>query len=261
MGETTKPVVLALSGHDPSGAAGLQADIEAVTSTGCHCISVITSLTTQNTSQFTAIKPQSPSQFEEQLNLITSDINVAVCKIGLIGSIELTRVIADYLSSTGLPAVLDPVINAGTGDKIITADLVENIIKHLLPHISIITPNLREAFNLTGCDEVTRSLRTLLKMGCDTALLTNADEAQTEVTNTYINAHAEIVSYRWEKLSGTYHGSGCTLSASIAGYLAQGYEMQSAVEQAQQYTWQTLKHAKKIGQSQLHPERFFTYRK
>ncbi len=257
MREAAKPVVLALSGHDPSAGAGLQADIEALGSTGCQCVSVITSLTTQNTARLTAIQPQPPEQFAAQLHLLTEDIRVDVCKIGLIGSVELAEVIADYLSTSGLPTVLDPIIYAGTGDKITGADLLQSIITNLLPHTAIITPNLREAFSLTGCDEAADALPALLKMGCDAALLTNADAVQKEVINTFMDSRASIVRYRWERLPGTYHGSGCTLSAAIAGYLARGDGIQSAVEQAQEYTWRTLSRARKIGRSQLHPERLF----
>ena len=250
-----KPVVLALSGHDPTGAAGVQADIEALASTGCHCISVITSLTAQNTAEFKSMAPQAPAKFREQLELLTRDIAVDACKIGLIGSVELVEVIADYLACARLPVVLDPVLGTGAGADLSSPGLVRAMTECLFPRTSVITPNLEEARVLTGCGETEEALHRLLDLGCATALLTAADQAGNLVTNTWMDETREIHSYRWDKLPGTYHGSGCTLSAGLAGRLAQGDPARAAVEKAQEYTWQTLKHAHRAGTAQWHPER------
>ena len=252
----TKPVVLALSGHDPSGAAGVQADIEALAHTGCHCISVITSLTAQNTAEFRSVTPQPPARFREQLDLLTGDITVDACKIGLIGSIELIEIIGDYLTSAEFPVVLDPILGAGAGADLSTPGLIRAMTECLFPHTGVITPNLEEALALTGCSETEKALHGLLDLGCETALITAAGQAGDQVINTWISATREIHSYRWDKLPGAYHGSGCTLSACLAGRLALGHPVHSAVETAQEYTWQTLKNARRIGRSQLHPERF-----
>ena len=250
-----KPVVLALSGHDPSGAAGVQADIEALAHTGCHCISVITSLTAQNTAEFRSVTPQEPARFREQLDLLTGDITVDACKIGLIGSIELVEIIGDYLTSAQLPVVLDPILGAGTGADLSTPGLVRAMTECLFPHTGVITPNLEEAQALSGCSETGQALHGLLDLGCETALITAADQAGDQVINTWISATREIHSYRWDKLPGAYHGSGCTLSACLAGRLALGDPVRTAVEKAQEYTWQTLKSAHRLGKSQLHPGR------
>ena len=251
-----KPVVLALSGHDPSGAAGVQADIEALAHTGCHCISVITSLTAQNTAEFKSMAPQPPERFREQLHLLTGDIAVDACKIGLIGSIELIEIIGDYLASARFPVVLDPVLGAGAGTDLSSPDLIRAMTDHLFPHTSVITPNLEEAQALTGCSETGQALHGLLDLGCKTALITAADQAGEQVINTWMCETRKIHSYRWTRLPGTYHGSGCTLSACLAGRLALGDPLRTAVDKAQEYTWQTLKNAHRIGKSQLHPGRF-----
>ena len=251
-----KPVVLALSGHDPSGAAGVQADIEALAHAGCHCISVITSLTAQNTAEFRSMTPQEPARFREQLDLLTGDITVDACKIGLIGSIELAGVIGDYLASARFPVVLDPVLGAGAGADLSSPGLVRAMTDYLLPHTDVITPNLEEALALTGCSDTEQALHKLLDLGCKTALITAADRAGEQVINTWMSETREIHSYRWARLPGSYHGSGCTLSACLAARLALGDPVRSAVETAQEYTWQTLKNARRIGKSQLHPRRF-----
>lgn len=251
-----KPVVLAFSGHDPTGAAGVQADIEALAYAGCHCISVITSLTAQNTSEFRSMTPQSPASFREQLDLLTGDIAVDACKIGLVGSIELVEVIGDYLDRARFPIVLDPVLGAGTGADLSSPGLIRAMTECLCPHTSVITPNLEEARALTGYSDTEQALHRLLDLGCATALITAADQAGDRVTNTWMDETREIHSYRWDKLPGRYHGSGCTLSACLAGRLALGDTNRTAVETAQEYTWQTLKGARRTGKAQLHPERF-----
>lgn len=250
-----KPVVLALSGHDPSGAAGIQADIEALARAGCHCVSVITSLTSQNTSEFKAMEPQSPARFKEQLDLLTQDIRVDACKIGLTGSVQLVEIIADYLESADFPVVLDPVLGSGTGTDLARPDLIRIMTERLFPHTTVITPNLQEARTLTGCDGINKALHTLLNLGCDTALITTADNGQDQVINTWMDRDREVHVYRWEKLPGAYHGSGCTLSAYLAGRLARKDVIGDAVEKAQEFTWHALNNARRLGKSQLHPER------
>lgn len=253
----TKPVVLALSGHDPSGAAGIQADIEALAAAGCQCVSVITSLTAQNTSVFRAMEPQSPVRFREQLGLLTDDIRVDACKIGLIGSIQLVEVIADYLRDARLPVVLDPVLGSGSGTELADPGLISAMAKYLVPQAAVITPNLDEAFALTGFKETSKALHALLDLGCDTALITTAGNGNGEVLNTWMDDSRATHSYRWERLPGVYHGSGCTLAAYLSGRIAQGDSVQTAVEKAQKYTWQALKNATRTGKSQLHPDRFY----
>lgn len=255
-----KPVVLAFSGHDPTGGAGIQADIETLAGTGCHCVSVITSLTAQNTSEFNQITPQTPARFREQLHLLTEEVTVDACKIGLIGSIELVEVIAAYLATTDFPVVLDPVLGSGTGTALASPELIREMIAQLFPRTTVITPNLGEAQTLTGHGEPERALHALLDLGCDTALITTSGQTDKQVTNTWMSASREMHNYHWDKLPGVYHGSGCTLSACLAGRLAQGDTIRSAVEQAQDYTWQALQHAQQTGKAQLHPDRFFSWR-
>lgn len=247
--------MLALSGHDPSGAAGIQADIEASAGAGCRCVSVITSLTAQNTLEFRSMEPQPPARFREQLHLLADDIRVDACKIGLIGSSQLAGVIAAYLRDARYPVVLDPVLASGTGTGLAAPGLISCMTEQLLPLATVITPNLEEAVALTGYDETEKALHALLDLGCHTALITGAGDGRDEVLNTWMDNNREIHSYHWEKLPGVYHGSGCTLSAHLAGRLARGDSVRTAVEKAQDYTWHALKNAVRIGKSQLHPDR------
>lgn len=259
MNPSARPVVLALSGHDPSGAAGAQADIETLAGAGCHCVSVITCLTAQNTARFQSLEAPSPARFRERLELLAEDIPINACKIGLLGSPDLVDVITDYLESVTLPVVLDPILRAGAGDSVARPGLRQALTGKLFPQAAIVTPNRAEALALTGLADadVAATLQALLDFGCEAALVTGADETGTEVVNAYRDRAGEVAEYRWEKLPGQFHGSGCTLSACIAGRLARGDSLKTAVETAQAYTWQTLKRAQRLGRAQSHPGRFF----
>lgn len=246
-----------MAGHDPGGGAGIQADIEAIACNGCHAVSVITCMTTQNTSEFRKLIRVDPLDFTEQVEMILDDIRVDSCKIGLIiDSGILSAVEKVLIKLKNIQIVLDPVISAGTGQKIITEDIRLSIHDKLIPFTSIITPNSMEARELTGMDDLDAAGSELLKRGCKAVLITGTHEQHEKVINTlYCNNH--MIRYEWQRLPGNYHGSGCTLSSSIAARLALGQDIQQAVASAQDYTWHTLKHAIRLGESQYHPDRFF----
>jgi len=253
-----KPIVLAISGHDPSGAAGLQADIESITQNKCQCVSIITSLTAQNTQEFKHLYAQESEHFHNQTELLMQDIKVQACKIGLIGNAELIDQIETILIKLkGIPVVLDPVLASGTGT--VTADklLREKLLNQLLPLATLITPNYEEACSLAGTDEVNVAAEIMFEYGCKNILITGGDRDTQKVINRLYFPDQAPVLYEWEKLEFSYHGSGCTLSASIAALLAQGKSIQVAVEEGQEFTWQTLKHATAIGKGQRHPNRFY----
>ncbi len=255
MNRPKTPVVLALSGHDPTGGAGVQADIEATAAAGCRCVSVITCLTAQNTAVFKAPAAQPAAQFQEQLRLLAEDIAIDACKIGMVGDAELIAVIAEFLEEADFPVVLDPVLSAGAGGWQAPPQLVRETARRLLPRAAVATPNRAEALALTGCDAVEDAARALLDLGCGAALVTDADDGAAEVVNAYLDETRTFHHYRRERLPGAFHGSGCTLAAHLAARLAQGDEMRAAVEAAQEYTWRTLKNAQRLGKSQLHPGR------
>lgn len=258
---TTKSVVLALSAHDPSGAAGIQADIESIHANGAHCVSVITALTAQNTRIFSALLAQNPSDFRHQARLLLEDINVNACKIGLVGSTLLISEIATLLGSRDMmPLVLDPVLRTGSGQAVASAEIIAALRSKLLPMTTVLTPNLQEALQLTGQSTADAAAKDILSTGCHSVLITGADEQTNNVINTLYTIAEAPIRYEWERLPGTYHGSGCTLAAAIAALLARGLELNSAVSQAQQYTWHTLQHAYRLGRSQYHPDRNYTER-
>lgn len=252
-----KPVVLVIAGHDPSGGAGIQADIESIASTGCHAASIITSLTTQNTSQVVEVLPQDPIPFRNQIRLILDDMEVSSCKLGMIGSIDLLEVIISELSKLNIPTVLDPVMHSTTGKAFVDDNLCQIMLGSLLPFTSCITPNTVESRALAESNDLNVAANKFLEYGTDSVLITGTHEDTEQVTNTFYTANSLPVEYHWERLPNSYHGSGCTLSSSIAAHLALGEELKVAIKKAQEYTWNTLKHGLKLGDGQSQPNRFY----
>lgn len=252
-----KKVVLAIAGHDPTGAAGIQADIESIAAAGCQCVSVITSLTIQNTSEFVELITQQPEHFREQCRTLLSDIEPDACKIGLIGDLSIAEIITVTIDKLkNVPVVFDPVMQAGTGKPLATDGLKDYLAREMIKRTFAMTPNYNEARQLTGHGDVYRAGEKLVAEGCPYVLVTGADENTPEVTNILFHKGGGPEHYKWERLTGIYHGSGCTLSSAIAAYLAKGTDPVTAVEAAQEYTWKTLKYGQQYGRSQIHPDRF-----
>ena len=252
-----KKVVLAIAGHDPTGAAGIQADIESIAAAGCQCVSIITALSNQNTSEFLELIPQQPENFRNQCRTLLADIKPDACKIGLIGDLSIAEVITETIDSLiKVPLVFDPVMNAGAGKSLATVELQEYIVRELLNRAFVLTPNYNEARQLTGNNDIYGAGEQLVVAGCPYVLITGADEHTSEVTNILFYDGGNPEHYKWERLTGIYHGSGCTLSSTIAAYLANGTDPVTAIEAAQEYTWKSLKHGQQFGRRQVHPDRF-----
>ncbi|MCK5926474.1 MAG: hydroxymethylpyrimidine/phosphomethylpyrimidine kinase, partial [Methylococcales bacterium] len=244
------PIVLSFSGHDPSGGAGIQADIETLISHHCHSVSVITALTEQNTSNIQHLIPQNSADILAQAQTILEDMQVNVIKIGLIGSEAAASAIHTILEShPDIPVIFDPVLAAGGGKMVTNAPLIDLINQKLLPHTHILTPNFKEARLLTGLTSMKDCANALLNKGCDYILITNADESiePLRVSNTLYGPDEILLTYHWDKLPYQYHGSGCTLTSSISGLIAQGLDPLAAIDEAQHFTWNTLEKAYKTG--------------
>lgn len=254
---TQKPVVLVIAGHDPSGGAGIQADIETIAHAGCHAATVITSLTAQNTKEVADIIPQKAETFQKQIQLIKDDMKLSACKVGMIGNIELIDVIEKELSALNIPVVLDPVLASSSGQAFADEKISQKILSSLLPLATVITPNADETRSLARLVNLEEAAKKLLLLGAKSVLLTGADEATETVNNTFYSSEAEAIEYHWQRLDSIYHGSGCTLSSRIAALLALGENLKNSIEKAQAYTWSTLEHGLNLGQGQAQPNRFF----
>lgn len=253
-----RPSVLCFSGHDPSGGAGIQADIEAISHFGCHASSVITALTQQNTHNVTRLVCQNPEDIINQAKTLLSDLPIAAIKIGLLGSTEIARAVLDILQSQpNIPVILDPVLASGGGKDLSDINLIRTIVDLFLPSTTILTPNSDEARRLTGLKDLTDCGISLLQKGCDFVLITGTHEATHQVSNQLFHDGQLFKTLSWDRLPHSYHGSGCTLAASIAALVAKGQNVIDAVILAQEYTWNTLKSGYQPGTGQHVPNRSY----
>lgn len=253
-----RPVVLSFSGHDPSGGAGMQADIETLVSHQCHAASVITALTEQDTRNVKKLIPQNPENIISQANTVLNDLPVNAFKIGLIGHHETAIAIYAILKQyPHIPVILDPVLAAGGGTDLSTDRLITTMVDLLLPCTTVLTPNSEEARRLAGLSDLDECGLALLDKGCEYVLITGAHEDTPTVSNQLFHDLRCWETYSWDRLPYSYHGSGCTLAASIAALMAHGMEPAQAVMEAQEFTWNSLKSAYTTGKGQLNPNRFF----
>ena len=251
-------MVLVLAGHDPTGGAGIHADIEAIGRRGCHAASVITALTAQNTRRLGRVLPQSPGHFIEQLELVSEDMTLAACKIGVCPSVPIIEAMAGFLAAhRELPVVLDPVLVAGSGGEFLEDEALAALREHLVPLASLMTPNTREARQVSNQITLPDAARALLAMGSRAVLITGGDEPNDAVINTLYQQDTEPQAFHYERLPGHFHGSGCTLSSAIAADLARGESLESAVMNGLDYTWHCLREAHEFGRDQKHPNRFY----
>jgi hydroxymethylpyrimidine/phosphomethylpyrimidine kinase len=257
--------VLSFAASDPTGGAGIQADLLTLASMGCHPLSVITALTVQDTTGVESIFAVDADWIADQARTLLEDMPVAAFKLGMLGSIEAISVIAEIVSDyPDVPLVLDPVLASGRGDQLADDEMVDALVEMLLPQTSVLTPNSLEARRLALDEEnegdtpsLPECARRLISTGCEFVLVTGTHENTVQVENVLYGAHGIVRTDRWPRLPGSYHGSGCTLASAIAANLANGLDLAEAVADAQEYTWQTLASGFRPGMGQYIPDRFF----
>lgn len=261
---STPPIVLAFAASDPTGGAGLQADLLTIGSLGCHPLSVLTGLTVQDTRGVERLLAIEPDWVASQARRVLEDIPVAAFKIGVLGSARNAEVIAAILAEhPRAPVVLDPVLASGRGDVLADGETVQMLRSTLLPRATVLTPNSLEARSLAlaasdaGLPDCARGLTAL---GCKYVLVTGTHEPGAQVVNTLYGANGKLREDSWPRLAGAYHGSGCTLASAVAAFLARGLGVEDAVRQGQEYTWQTLAAGFRPGKGQHLPDRFFAAR-
>ncbi len=260
----TLPQVLVFAASDPSAGAGIQADILTLASLGCHPLTALTALTVQDTVGVQSVHPVSAELLEQQARTVLEDMPVAAFKIGVLGSVENVLAVAEIVSDyPETPLIFDPVLASGRGDELSGEEIISAIREVLLPQTTLLTPNAPEARRLAesaddeGEPSIDLCAQRLIAMGAQYVLITGTHESTPEVVNTLYGATGVIRRDRWERLPGSYHGSGCTLASAIAGCIAGGASIEDAVRDAQDYTWQTLANAFRGGMGQLIPDRFF----
>ena len=245
------PIVLTFAASDPTGGAGLQADLLTLAARGCHPLSVVTALTVQDTLGVQSMQPVEPALVADQARCLLADFEVAAFKLGVPGSAQNIGAIARILAEhPQVPVVVDPVLASGRGDALCTEDGILALKEMIFPLTTVATPNSLEARRLGGIDA-------LLALGCRYVLVTGTHEAGAEVVNRLYDARGLVREDKWQRLPGSYHGSGCTLASALAAALARGLAMPEAVRDAQDYTWHALAAGFRPGAGQFIPQRFF----
>ena len=255
----TPPIVLSFSGNDPTGGAGIQADIEAAASMGARIAPVITALTVQDTQNVKYFSVTDAKMVSEQARHILEDMPIAAFKIGMVGSVEnidaIHKILHDYHD---IPVIVDPIISAGGGMSLATEEMALAYSDLLFPLTDLVTPNSNEVRLLAPeADSLDSCAQELMDDGCEYVLLTGTHEGTDDVINSFYGQHKKIESSCWERLPHSYHGSGCTLTSAIAGLVACGLPIPDAVIIAQEYAWQSLNNGYQVGMGQYHPDRFY----
>ena len=260
------PIVLSFAANDPSGGAGIQADMLTIASMGCHPLSIVTAITIQDTAGVDDVMPLDPEWVADQARAVLEDMPVHVFKIGLLGSVEIIAAIAEVISDyPHIPLVMDPVLTSGRGDELANEEMIDAMRELLLPQVTILTPNSLEARHLAQQEndpnesklDLSLCAQRLLHMGCEYVLITGTHENTVHVTNTLFGSTGVVRADDWERLENTYHGSGCTLASAIAASLANGLSISESVIEAQDYTWHALQAGFRPGMGQYIPNRLF----
>jgi hydroxymethylpyrimidine/phosphomethylpyrimidine kinase len=265
MTDDLPPIVLTFAATDPSGGAGIQADILTLTSMGCHALSVVTAITVQDTVGVEDYFPIDAEWIADQARSVLEDMPVAAFKIGMLGSVEAIAAIAEIVSDyPDIPLILDPILASGRGDELANEDMHAALLDMLIPQTTILTPNSVEVRRLVqdeGDDAAEYSLeecaQRLIDLGCEYVLITGTHEHTPQVFNTLYNEHGVVRRDAWDRLPGSYHGSGCTLASAIAAALAHRLDLSEAVREAQEFTYEALRAAFRPGMGQLIPNRLF----
>jgi len=261
----TPPIVLVFAGNDPSGGAGLAADLLTLAALGCHGLPVITAVTVQDTAGMEDFHAVDPDLVSDQARFVLEDMQISAIKVGVVGSVENLAVIAEIAADyPEIPLILDPVFATGGGDDFASEELIGAMRELLLPHTTVLTPNSIEARRLASDDQDEQEAMTadeaalrIRQFGPEFVLVTGTHENTPNVLNALFNRSGRVRVDTWDRLPGSYHGSGCTLASAIAALVAGGMDVPTAAKEAQEYTYQTLKHAFRPGMGQHVPDRMF----
>jgi len=225
------PRALTIAGSDSSGGAGIQADLKAFGAAGAYGMSVLVALTAQNTARVTAIH-ELPSEFVvAQLDAVFTDIGVDAAKTGMLFSRRLVETVAGYLEGRDVPLVVDPVMVASSGAKLLEDDAVEALVSRLFPLATVVTPNVPEAVALTGIDAPRSVLAEgLCELGAAAAIVTGG-HGESAVDHLFDGLHHIEIPVEHHLVAAT-HGAGCTHSATLAALLARGETLEAAARGA-----------------------------
>lgn len=248
--------VLSIAGSDSGAGAGIQADIKSVAATGGYCATAITAITAQNTVGVQSVEILSDSIVKKQIDSVLSDIKVNTFKLGMLPSCEIVEVVCQAIEKYKIKhVVLDPVMVATSGDLLVKEEVANYIIKNLLPLSSLLTPNIPESRFITSVNICSQSdfkavALHFRSLNCKAVLLKSGHFDSTVLTDYLYNFETETTEkYAYKKIeTPNTHGTGCSLSSSIASFLSQGFSLEQAVEKAEEYLHMAIEQATyKIG--------------
>lgn len=260
--------VLTIAGSDSGGGAGIQADLKTFSAFGCYGMSAITAITAQNTCGVTAIHPVPDDIVAAQIRAVVDDIGVDAVKVGMLSSASIIAVVAEQLQSCGSKKiVIDPVMVATSGDKLLQDDAISALKEVLIPCAKVITPNIPEAEVLTGRiiknrEELLQAAESLLKLGPQAVLVKGGHLGVEDSPDCLLVKDKNPVWLEAERITtDNTHGTGCTLSSAIAAALASGYDLEQAVDSAKNYITQAIKAGKnyKIGHGHGPVKHFYDF--
>ncbi len=259
MSSRSPAAVLSFAASDPTGGAGIQADLLTIAALGCHPLSVITAITVQDTHGVERMLPIDASWVSAQAERLLEDIPVAAFKAGVLGSAANVRAVSEVVARhSAVPFVVDPVLASGRGDPLAQEEAIDALRELILPQATLLTPNSLEARRLAdGTKELAECARRLVDLGCEYVLITGTHEEGGDVVNTLYDASGVVREDRWPRLPASYHDSGCTLASAIAAELAKGLEPAEAAHAAQRFTWESLAAGFRPGGGQFLPNRLF----
>ena len=235
------PRLLTIAGSDSGGGAGIQADLKAFAAAGCHGTSAIVALTAQNTLGVAGVHEVPPEFVRAQLEAVFSDLGVDAAKTGMLFSKPLIEVVADFLEDQHVPLVVDPVLIASSGAKLLRDDAVDALVTHLFPLATVVTPNLNEAQALAGGDGSRRELAERLHELGAPAVIVTGGHGDRPIDHLYDGSrHVEIAVDRHD-VPAT-HGAGCTHSATLAALLARGWTLEEAARGAARAASEAVRH-------------------
>lgn len=246
-------IVLTAAGSDPGGGAGVQADLKTFAAFGVFGASAITAITVQNTTGVTAIAPLAADLVTAQIEAVARDLQLHATKIGMLATSAIVHAVAAAIDDLDLPTVvLDPVMAASGGVRLLDAAGVQALCSELLPRAHVITPNIPEAEALSGCritkpDDRRRAAQRIAEMGAASVIITGGHEPGSDVTDLLYDGSA-FFELRVRRVEGRrVHGTGCTFASALAAGLALGHALPEAAARAQQYVAGAIAHAMPIG--------------
>ncbi|MDR0483875.1 MAG: bifunctional hydroxymethylpyrimidine kinase/phosphomethylpyrimidine kinase [Alphaproteobacteria bacterium] len=254
------PKVLSIAGFDGSCGAGLQADLKVISSLKCYGLNILTSLPIQNTMGVQDIFEIPASAVEKQLYCMFEDITPNAIKIGMLFNSEIIKVVANFLAKNalGIPIVLDPVMVAKSGDTLLLKEAITTMKKYLIPLVEVITPNLAEASILINKEintlkDMEESAKEILQLGCKSVLLKGGHLNSNDSNDFYLDNKSNSLWLQAKRIdTNNNHGTGCTLSASIASFIALGKNTLESCKLAKEYTFQALANADKLKMGKGH---------